>query len=394
MAAFLDSVKKFWQGNRIPTLRPLLRTSAPPSAVQRNADLYHATLRYEAMLSSVGEGLIAADRNGRIIFMNPAAERMLGWPFSGIRLKLWIDFIKVQAESGKDIAMDDHPVFQALMLRKTVSAVDYYYVRKDRTRFPASINASPVLLEGSLIGAIIIFRDITREKEIDRAKSEFVSLASHQLRTPLAAISWSAEILSTGDAGHMTPKQQEYLEEIRIGAKRMAELVNTLLDVSRIELGTFGCNPAPINASSLSLEVLGELRHDIAAKKLVIKEMYGAGIEHAVLDPHMLRIVFQNLYSNAVKYSQEKEIIAIVLKKEAGNFIVEVSDTGIGIPAHQQANIFTKLFRADNAKLMDPHGNGLGLYIVKSIVGNAGGTVRFVSEEGKGTVFYVSMPLK
>jgi signal transduction histidine kinase len=247
--------------------------------------------------------------------------------------------------------------------------------------------------------------DVTKEKEVDQAKSEFVSLASHQLRTPLSAINWYAEMLMDGDAGKLNEEQEKYVKEIYIGSQRMVDLVNSLLNVSRLDLGTFIIEPTIVDIIEISKSVVAELGSKIIEKHLNVQEMYDEERINFLADGKLLRIVLQNLYSNAVKYTPNKgkvDVVINVLKKASpiggrkfakDTLCFVVTDTGMGIPKKQQDKIFSKLFRADNAKVSETEGTGLGLYIVKSIVDQSGGQVWFTSAEGEGTTFYITFPL-
>lgn len=236
--------------------------------------------------------------------------------------------------------------------------------------------------------------DITREYEIDKAKTEFVSLASHQLKTPVGAISWNAEMLLDGDYGKLTKKQKPIIEGIHKMNRRMADLVNGFLNISRIELGTFVIDPVDVVYKDVCEDVLKELEEKIKKKNLVVNKEYDSSMPNTVADNKLLTIIFQNLLSNAVKYTNEKGIINIYVGINKNDILIKVSNNGDPIPVKDQSKIFQKLFRASNAQGMDPDGNGLGLYLLKSIVENAGGTVGFKSSEKiRGTEFYVSFPL-
>jgi len=169
--------------------------------------------------------------------------------------------------------------------------------------------------------------------------------------------------------------------------------VNTLLDVSRIELGTFKVEPKPTDIMALAQSVLDEQKPEIEEKKLVIDEDFGKGFPIFLTDAKLLRMVFQNLLSNAVKYTPPGGRIGFSISLDDEKILhIKVSDTGYGIPNNQKDQIFTKLFRADNVRSKDTTGTGLGLYIIKSIIENSGGKIRFESEENKGTAFYVTLP--
>lgn len=246
--------------------------------------------------------------------------------------------------------------------------------------------STPLKIVGTL-------QDVTKEKEVDQAKSEFVSLASHQLRTPLSAINWYTEMLIAGDAGNLSEEQKKYLQEVYAANHRMVDLVNSLLNVSRLELGTFTVEPQAISIKEISQSVLGELKPQIVQKNLHLKEDYDESIGLYMADPKLMRIIIQNFLTNAVKYTPENGSISISLMKDIENILIKVSDSGYGIPKDQQSKIFSKLFRADNVKEKDTEGTGLGLYIIKSIVSESKGKVWFESEENKGTTFFVTLPL-
>jgi signal transduction histidine kinase len=240
---------------------------------------------------------------------------------------------------------------------------------------------------------------MTKEKEIDKAKTEFVSLASHQLRTPLSTVNWYAEMLLAGDAGELGEKQKKYLDEVYRSNQRMVELVNALLDVSSLELGTFVIDPERVDICKLAENVIDEQRPQIDMRKIRFSFSCDKNVSFMQADPKLLRMVMQNILSNAVKYTPEKGRVElnVSVDNDKQDLQIKISDTGYGIPKNQQDKIFTKLFRADNVRDKDTDGTGLGLYIVKSIVENSGGKVWFESAGGvgnKGTTFFVTLPLK
>ncbi|MFA5871437.1 MAG: HAMP domain-containing sensor histidine kinase [Parcubacteria group bacterium] len=237
-------------------------------------------------------------------------------------------------------------------------------------------------------------RDIIRIKEIDKAKTEFVSLASHQLRTPLTSVSWYAEMLISGDAGFLNPKQKQYLDEIYIGNRRMIDLVDDLLNASRIDMGTLVAEPARLDLRGLLDSLINEFAPLISSKQIEIVKKYDADIPPIFADVEHIRIVFQNLLSNAIKYTPEKGSVTVESQKKGLEIVIGISDTGYGIPKHQQAKIFTKLFRADNVRNKDTDGTGLGLYIARAIIKQSGGKIWFDSIENKGSTFFVSLPIK
>jgi signal transduction histidine kinase len=231
--------------------------------------------------------------------------------------------------------------------------------------------------------------------DIDKAKTEFVSLASHQLRTPLSAISWYTEMLLSGDVGPITEGQEKYLTEVYKGNQRMISLVNALLNVTRMTLGTFVLEPEMVDLVTLIHSVLLEQTPEIEKRQLHITTIFEPSIPIIESDAKLLRMVMQNLISNAIKYTPPHGSIelSLCLDPAGKHFLFSVADTGVGIPTSQHERIFTRLFRADNVRANDTEGNGLGLYIVKAIIENSGGRVWFESEENHGSTFHVELPV-
>jgi len=363
---------------------------------ERSQNLATEKIRLESLLENVGDGIIATDQDGKITTINNSAESMTGWTEKEVIGKSITKILKLIDENGKEISIIKRPMVKALSTGKKVEispSDTYYYVRRDGTKFVAGIVVTPFVLENKIIGTVQVFRDITLEKSIDKAKTEFVSLASHQLRTPLSAISWYTEMLLAGDAGKINKEQKDYLNMVYKGNQRMIDLVNSLLNVSRLELGTFTVEPKMVNMTKIAESVLEELVVKIKEKKLVIHKKYKPNKIKIKADPELLRIVFQNFLSNAVKYNKEKGTVGLNIEKQKNNFLIRVSDTGMGIPRNSQSQIFEKLYRADNVKEKDVEGTGLGLYIVKQIIEHSGGKVWFESAENKGSTFYATLPL-
>jgi len=254
--------------------------------------------------------------------------------------------------------------------------------------------------------------DVSRHKELSRAKTDFVNIASHQLRTPLSIIKWYLDYLISGDAGSINDEQKKYLTEAYRGNERLIELVNGLLDVSRIDLGTFSIKPELVDITAIVEKAIEKFANLIKKNKLIIKKEV-EGMPKINLDPRLTEITFEHIISNSIKYTPAGGVIKIIIKKDNKNALIEISDTGCGIPEEQQPKIFSKLFRAENAKKMESVGTGLGLYVVKAIMDKSGGKIWFKSPspelfiqekvekvkdndscKNRGTSFYLSIPLK
>jgi two-component system phosphate regulon sensor histidine kinase PhoR len=347
----------------------------------------------EALISSLGEGMVAMDKEGKIVMMNKKAEEILGCKKEMIFGRHCKD-IEMEDEKGIKIEENQRPVNAVLREKRMFFSNKISIVRVDGIKVPISITANPIMLKGDVIGVVIIFRDITEEKEIEKTKTEFVSIASHQLRTPLSSISWYTEMLLDENSGSLSPKHLDYLRKIYESNKRMTELVGNLLNVSRIDLNTFSINLEEVNVNEIVNEIVDELRPMIESKSLNLEEKYAENLPIIKADPILMRIVFQNLISNSVKYTPSRGSVSVsVSKDKKDNILIAVSDSGYGIKKNQQDRIFSKFFRADNIRKIEPNGSGLGLYIIKSIVDQSGGSISFKSEEDKGTEFVVKFPI-
>ncbi len=235
--------------------------------------------------------------------------------------------------------------------------------------------------------------DITHHKVVDKAKSEFVALATHQLRTPVAAIRWNVELLERSIATSMTSKQSDYLNKVSRNVARMVSLINDFLSVSKLETGTFATTPEPIELASYLPTITEEFEQTIKEKQIELVTNYDPAPFTYVADSRLFHIITSNLLSNAVKYVRPGGQIAFTYEVSATALILTVADSGIGIPKEQLPRLFSKFFRASNAMQHRAEGTGLGLYIVAESVKQLGGYISVESVEDQGTTFTVHLPL-
>lgn len=356
--------------------------------------LEQANAKDEALLTSIGDGVIATDAFGRIIFVNQetlrllqtTSEEMVGGKFS--------DMVKIKDELEGPIHSSSDQIIVGKTLSGSKTSGSYYFLNKNGGIFPVSLIASPVINSNAISGSVVIFRDITKEKEIDRMKNEFISLASHQLRTPLSALRWFSEMLLDGTVGAMSQEQKDLALNINLSAQRMVELVNALLNISRIESGRIIVDPKPSDIIELLDGVVDDLKANLNQKKQTIEIKALSDLPKINLDPKLIRQVYLNLLSNSIKYSPENSKIEVTLFEKGDELISEIRDHGLGIPQAQKNRIFQKFFRADNIVKVVPEGTGLGLYLVRAIIESSNGRIWFESEEGKGTTFWFSLPLE
>jgi len=356
-------------------------------------------LKDDALIESVGDGLVVTDHAGVVTRVNERFTELTGWYQNDLLGKEFMDVVTMLNPQGERIPHFKRPLYRALNnkshIEQTTALKDKFrYVRKDGTDFPAAITVAPVIIDGKVTGAIETFRDITKEVEIDRAKTEFVSLAAHQLRTPLTATKWYTELLISDEAGGLTPRQMQYAQEAHKGTNRTIQLVNSLLNVSRVEAGSATVDPQPTDLRAFIQKVVEDYSQQISERKLQVTEQFDHNLPKVNVDLRLMQIIVVNLLSNAIKYTPEEGTITITLRKDHHGILFAVTDTGYGIPQSQQSMIFSKLFRADNIKIKNTEGTGLGLYLVKSIIEYTGGQIWFESTENVGSTFSVHIPYR
>lgn len=345
--------------------------------------------KFRLAMENSSDQIVITDSEGIVLFGNKMVEEITGYKLDEIIGK------KAGVLWRSPMPMEYYKKFwDTIKNKKKIFIGEIENRRKNGEEYTAAINVSPVLdKKGEVVYFVGVERDITKEKQIDRAKTEFVSLISHQLRTPLTAISLFSEMLVDKDLGELNTEQLEYIQNIRTSNQRMILLVNSILNVSRLDMGTFIVEPKDTDVAALAQSVINEQTLIMAEKNLKFSQSIDKEIPIIKTDPDQLRMVFQNLLSNAVNYTPKDKSIEFNMAFDKLNkkIFIEVKDSGIGIPKNQQSEIFGKLFRANNARLFYTNGNGLGLYIIKTILEQLGGSIRFESEENVGTTFFVSL---
>lgn len=369
---------------------------------QRN--LREEKIKAEAVIDTIDEAVVVVDDTCRVLFMNRPAEIMLGWSFKDLNGQSFIDAVPMLDKAGSQVPLEKRPILDMLRHARDIKNMPVIYKRKDGDTFPATITGTPIVVEGQHQGGIVMIRDITEGGALERSKSEFVSLASHQLRTPISAINWLSEMLLNGDAGSLSPEQHKYVKQLHDSNQRSIAIVDAMLTMSALEIGKFRTHPQPTDVGALVHEVIEKQLAllQVERKHLHITEDIDKALGLLPLDPAVLRAVLQNLISNAFKYTPAQGLIRIRAQRSnekptptsSGSLLLQVSDSGYGIPKYQQAKVFTKLFRADNIKKKDTDGTGLGLAIAKAMVEYTGGRMWFDSIENKGSTFSVLLPLE
>lgn len=348
--------------------------------------------RFEQLVDRIPEvyWITSLEPEEKILYVSPAVQSV--WGVSPERIlkdpNLWL----------KRIHPDDQSRVQAAYKSFIDQQAPYnvqYRVRKNSSQEYWVQDVGELVLDekGKPLRAVGVARNITRERSIDQEKTEFVSLASHQLKTPISAVNWSAEMLLGGDYGKLQPRQKAVVEDMYQMNLRMRDLVNSLLNISRIDMGTIIIEPEPTDFAAECRSVLTELGPRITSRKQHMTTSFAEHPDKIMADPKLLRIILQNFLVNAINYTPVGGKLGVDISYDNQNVTIQVTNNGEPIPKADQSKIFSKMFRASNAQDQNPDGNGLGLYLVKTIVDNGGGKVWFDSGKGKPTTFTVSFPL-
>jgi PAS domain S-box-containing protein len=345
--------------------------------------------KFRLAVDFASDHIVITDLEGTIVYANAEAEKITGFSIKEMLGK------KAGALWGKQMPLEFYKkMWEMIKVKKQVFTGEMINKRKNGVFYTALVNISPILNKNGEVEFFVgIERDITREKEIDRAKTEFVSIASHQLRTPLTSIKWYLGMMLDGDVGVLRVKQRKYLRGVYNANEQMIVLVNALLNVSRIDSGAFAISPERVNLKKIIISAKSDLAVQIKKSKLRVIVKIDKEMPMLNTDPNLMKIIIENILSNAVKYTPSRGRIDIIAIKKGQDALISIADTGYGIPEAQKDKIFGKLFRADNVRMKVPEGNGLGLYVVKSIINKTGGKIWFESKENVGTTFYVSLPL-
>ena len=365
--------------------KPAVRRSAA------NTTAHHRALS-EALFLSIGEGAVATDEDGNISRINRVALDMLGFSEKEMVGKWFPNAMIATNETGKIIPTIERPITKSFLGGKAVTA-QCYYRKKDGTLLPVSVTTSPVLLNDRPVGAIEVFRDITEALEIDKMKSEFISLASHQLRTPATAVKTYLAMLKDGFAGELNPEQKKFARIAYNSNERQLQIVNDLLMVANTESRTFKLKKEKIDLRELIQEVVEQQVDTIKKRKQQLQiNLPPKSVIHEI-DPSFFKMVVDNLLSNASKYTPDDGQITLNLARQKNSAVLSVSDTGVGIEPTNITKLFQKFTRIDNPLSIKAGGSGIGLYLLKQIVDLHEGEIVVNSEEGKGSTFIVKLPL-
>lgn len=338
---------------------------------------------FRLAVKSAFNHIVITDKDGTIIYANSAVERITGYPIDdvlGSTPALW----------GKQMPASFYKKFwQTIKEEKKVFSGELLNKRKNGQCYYANAIVSPILDSShELVGFIGTEEDITEKKEIDKMKSEFISITAHQLKTPLTSMLWNLEVL----ADDVTGKAADMVKDLYSSARSLVTMTNMLLNISRLESGRIHINPKRIKLQSIAKEVIKELE-PLAHKKHITINTRFADKKLVLIDHLFARHAIFNFLHNAIQYSKHNSTVSISIFETKEDLRCEVRDSGIGIPKKEQPYIFQRFYRASNAQKHRPDGNGIGLSFVKLLVSHFNGSVGFRSTARKGSTFYFTIPL-
>ena len=313
-----------------------------------------------------------------------------------MNLKKIFDQFNIPAECkkyGLPLWQCPHFLFLVMGMIIIVSTLVVYVIGSRYIEDPQVV-ALVVLLVTAILFTIVvnITRSFERLAEANRMKSEFISVVSHQLRSPLSNLRWTIELLTSGRVNGVSEKQLEYFKILKENSARMRELVSDLLTVSRIETEKLPLKKKEISLEDLIRKIIEELEAFTKASNVKVEFRVKENLPKVFTDPSQIRLAIENLLDNAIRYVKEKGRVEIKLEKINKHCRFEIKDTGVGIPKKDQKYIFQKFFRSENVMKYQTQGSGLGLYIAKSVVEKSGGKIGFKSQEDVGSTFWFTLP--
>jgi PAS domain S-box-containing protein len=343
---------------------------------------FAASEEFSTLYQSSPVAYITLDSKGKILDFNPAAIRLLQGESDTMIDETFFDRINPD--------FDFSVILGKIKSGLTVNEEEVPLLTFENQHIWTKLSVHSRPFEEKRMLSLI---DITEQRAVDTAKSEFVALATHQLRTPIAAIRWNVELLEKKMKDSITDDQSRYLVKVNRNVQRMVSLINDFLSVSKLEMGTFANTQEAVNLTTFVDSIVDEFSEKISQKGLTLNRVDNPPHLQVMTDSRLLHIIVSNLMSNASKYSNPNGTLEFSYTLEGTMLEIVIKDDGIGIPENELERLFSKFFRATNAQVHQTQGTGLGLYVVKQSVEKLGGTIAVSSQENAGAQFTVKLPV-
>jgi two-component system phosphate regulon sensor histidine kinase PhoR len=355
---------------------------------QRLLELVNERSRIRTIIGCMADGVLVANMEGRLVLWNTASVKMLksrGFDVAGEPLEYYMDN-QAMVDAIKEVLAAKDESFS--MISREIEV-------EGDPKAVLMANIAPVRDEkGNILGAVSVLRDITKLKEIDKIKSQFVSMVAHELRAPLAAIKGWLEIVITGEGGGDEIQQKQWLERAKDRSDSLLALVNDLLEINRMEAGKIAQKMEPVQVTEIIRKILDFMKPEAEKKSVAIVDKLPENLPLIQADKRDMEKLFTNLITNAIKYSTEDGSVTLEGEVEGSYVCYQVKDAGIGISPENLDYIFDDFYRADDERVRKITGTGLGLTIAKKIVNSHFGRIEAVSKVGQGSAFSVCLPCK
>lgn len=370
-------------------------------------------LQSEILIESLSDGVIVTDTEGKINLFNQAASKMTGWPIDealGFDTRAVLRLL--EDEKNNAVVSDaEHPFTKVLDSHERISETLVMVDRADKHVY-ISLVISPVVLPNSkeLVGAIAVFRDVSKEKTEEEQRAEFISTASHEMRTPVAAIEGYLALALNDKVSNIDTRAREYLEKAHSSTQHLGQLFQDLLTSAKAEDGRLTSHPVVTEMGSFVQQLAEDLRFGAEKKGLAIEFLTNSNtageggvidasgksktiqpLYYVHVDPDRIREVVTNLFDNAVKYTDSGKV-SISLTGNEEVVQIGIKDTGGGIPPADLPHLFQKFYRVDNSATRSIGGTGLGLFICRKIIELYNGTIWAESTVGEGSTFFINLP--
>ena len=353
----------------------------------------------DVVINAINDGVLAISKDGNIELINPSAQQIIGWE-QGDALGLnWKSVLKLVASDGKEVDELENPISQSLSKNQPAHSDKFFLLTSSEKRILVSVVSSPVGTDGE--GVIVVFRDITKEKAEEREQAEFISTASHEMRTPVASIEGYLGLALNPATANIDEKARDFITKAHESAQHLGRLFQDLLDISKVEDGRMKNNPKIININEFLKEIFEGLAPKANEKQLnyiFAPDMIDEGKEkslqpifYANIDPDHFREVTSNLIENAIKYTPSGDV-TVDITGDDKQISISVKDSGIGIPAEDIPHLFQKFYRVDNSDTREIGGTGLGLYLSRRLAETMSGNLRVESKYKEGSTFYLEIP--
>jgi PAS domain S-box-containing protein len=361
-------------------------------------ELTEVASKSEVVINAIGDGVMAIDNQGVIQLINPAAQRLIGWGKQDALTLNYKSVLQMVNEKNETLDVANDPIQQVLNTNQQIRTNNLSLITNSDKKIMISLVVSPVGEMGS--GIIAVFHDITKEKAEEREQSEFISTASHEMRTPVASIEGYLGLAMNPQTAQIDSRARDFILKAHAAAEHLGHLFQDLLDVSKTDDGRISNNPKVVNIVTFVHDIVEGLEQKATEKgiRLIYRPMPDGMNERTIppvfsvnLDNDHIREIVNNLVENAIKYTPKGEAMVDVTGDDE-HVVISVKDSGIGIPAEDMTHLFQKFYRVDNKDTREIGGTGLGLYLSRRLAEIMGGRIWVESVYTRGSTFYLELP--